>query len=240
MFSRIYDSLLSLAYPQACKICSNSVENSADGVACSSCWEKTRIFTGAETLCFKCGQFLSENQTDFHTFCHRCDQHFYDRAIAAGIYEHALAASVLNLKSQPFIPKKLQKILLSRFFNSEFTAADLIIPVPLSKKRRFERGYNQAEIIARIIEKDSGVNLDALSLIRRSHTPVHRAGMDRKARALSVKDAFEVKRPKLIAGRNILLIDDVFTSGSTVSNCAKALKNKGADKVYAITLARAN
>jgi predicted amidophosphoribosyltransferase len=67
---------------------------------------------------------------------------------------------------------------------------------------------------------------------------MHRATMDNKARETSVKNAFEVKRPKLIEGENILLIDDVFTSGATVSNCAKVLKEKGAGKVYILTVAR--
>jgi predicted amidophosphoribosyltransferase len=67
---------------------------------------------------------------------------------------------------------------------------------------------------------------------------MHRVGMDAKARALSVKNAFEIKRPKCIAGEKVLLIDDVFTSGATVSNCAKTLKENGASEVYVFTVAR--
>ena len=68
---------------------------------------------------------------------------------------------------------------------------------------------------------------------------MHRAAMDNKARELSVKDAFEVMRPKLVEGEKILLIDDVFTSGATVSNCAKILKENGAKQVCVLTVARA-
>ena len=68
---------------------------------------------------------------------------------------------------------------------------------------------------------------------------MHRAGMDRKARGMTVKNAFDVSRPKLIGGKNILLVDDVLTSGETVSSCAKILKKKGAARVDVITLARA-
>jgi ComF family protein len=239
MFHKIYDSLLAVVYPQACQICENSVENSSEGIACGDCWQKTRIFSGAETLCHKCGEFLHENPTDFETFCRRCDEHFYDAARAVGIYENALSASIVHLKNEPFVARNLQKLFLSAFENSSFQDAAKIIPVPLSRKRLLERGFNQAAVLARILAKHTKIDLDEKSLVRSVHTPMHRAAMDRKAREMTVKNAFEVKRPKLIEGENILLVDDVFTSGATVSNCAEVLKKKGANKVYVLTLARA-
>ncbi|MGI8641369.1 MAG: ComF family protein [Pyrinomonadaceae bacterium] len=238
MFHKIYDSLLTLAYPQACQICENSVENLADGVACRSCWEKTQIFSGAETLCGKCGRFLQAKLTTFETFCHLCDEHFYDSALAVGTYEHALSASVLNLKREPFVAKHLQNLFVERYQNSDFQNISLIIPVPLSKKRFFERGFNQAAVLAKILAKRTDIKLDEQSLIRKIHTPMHRAAMDNKAREMSVKNAFEIKRPKLIEGERILLVDDVFTSGATVSNCAKILKENGASQIYVLTLAK--
>ncbi len=238
MFNVIFDSLLAVAYPQACQICENSVENSADGVVCQPCWLKTNVFSGAETLCAKCGAFLQSKSTIFRTFCHRCDGHFYDSAAAVGIYENALAASVIHLKREPFVAKHLRKLFVERFKNSGFRDATLIVPVPLSKKRFLERGFNQAVVLSKIIAKEFDIKFDRQSLVRRIHTPMHRAGMDGKARALSVENAFEVKRPVFIKGEKVLLIDDIYTSGATVSNCAKVLKESGADKVYVFTLAR--
>jgi ComF family protein len=238
MFHKIFDALLTLAYPQACQICENSVENLADGVACYSCWEKTRIFFGAETLCRKCGRFLQAKPTNLETFCHLCDEQFYDSALAVGIYEDALAASVLHLKREPFVAKRLQNLFISRFQNSNFQDISLIVPVPLSKKRRLERGFNQAEVLARILAKQTRIKFDEQSLIRKIHTPMHRAAMDNKAREMSVKNAFEVKRPKFVEDEKILLVDDVFTSGATVSNCAKTLKENGARQVCVLTVAR--
>lgn len=238
MLDKFFDSLLTLAYPQACQICESSVENSSDGVACRPCWSKTNVFSGAETLCAKCGAFLQSNSVDFQTFCHRCDEHFYDSASAVGIYEHALAASVLHLKREPFIAKRLRKLFLARFQNSDFQDATVIVPVPLSKKRFLERGFNQAAVLSKILAKETGLKLDEQSLVRRTDTPMHRIGMDGKARAMSVENAFEVKRPIFVQGETVLLIDDVFTSGATVSNCAKVLKKNGADKVYVYTLAK--
>ncbi len=239
MLSKIYDSLLSVVYPQACQICAGSVEKLSDGAACGDCWEKTRIFSGAETLCGKCGKFLQAEPSDFQAFCHTCDEHFYDEARAVGFYELALAASVISLKREPFIAGKLQKLFFSRFQTSRFHDSTRIIPVPLSKKRQLERGFNQAAVLAELLAGELNLPLDGQSLARVVHTPMHRAAMDTKAREASVKNVFEVKVPGSVKDETILLIDDVFTSGATVSASAKVLKEKGARRVYVLTVARA-
>lgn len=239
MLQKIYDSLLTLAYPQACQICQRSVETSADGDACGDCWQSTRVFSGAETLCAKCSAFLQEKPSPFESFCRACDAHFYETARAVGLYENALAASVVRLKREPFVAARLKKLLLSAFQNSPFQDATLIIPVPLSKKRFLERSFNQAEVLAEILAGESGLKIDQLSLVRKIHTPLHRAGMDKRAREMTVENAFEVTRPNFVRNETILLVDDVFTSGATASFCARALKKKGAKRVYVLTLARA-
>lgn len=239
MLTKVLDSLLTVLYPQACQNCGESVEKFEYGAACQNCWQKTRIFSGAETVCYKCNKFLSEKESNVKTFCHQCDAHFYEQARAAGLYENALQISVLNLKREPFVCKNLRKVFISTFEKTEFQDADLIIPIPLSKKRFLERGFNQAAVLAKILSDETKIKSDEQSLVRKIHTPVHRAGMDTKARELTVKNAFEITRPKLINGKKILLIDDVFTSGATASSCAKVLKKAGAEKVYVLTLARA-
>jgi ComF family protein len=183
---------------------------------------------------------LQATPTKFQTFCHRCDSHFYDSASAVGVYEFALSASILNLKREPIVAKRLRKLFISRFKNSVFQDSSKIIPVPLSKKRFLERGFNQAAVLAETLAKKTGIAFDAQTLSRKIHTPMHRATMDNKARESSVENAFEINRPNIIKGENILLIDDVFTSGATVSSCAKTLKENGVNKVYVLTLARAD
>ncbi|HQU83807.1 MAG TPA: ComF family protein [Pyrinomonadaceae bacterium] len=238
MIQIFLDSLLSLAFPQSCHICIESVENYADGVVCRKCWKNSRIFSGNEILCGKCGAYL-RNGKPIETFCHRCGEHFYDQAKAVGIYEKALAASVLSLKQTPFLSKTLRENLFKAFENADFPHIEVLIPVPLSKKRRIERGFNQAEILGKYLAEKTKIKFDDKTLVRSVHTPIHRAGMDRKARENTVKKAFEVTRPKLIEGKNVLLIDDVFTSGATVSACAEILKKNGAGKVFVLTIARA-
>lgn len=239
MLTAIPDAFLSLIYPQDCRNCKHSVESSADGAACRACWENTRIFSEKTILCNKCGIFLMESECPIETLCRRCDDHFYDSARAIGVYENALAASVVHLKQTPHVAKLLRILLKTAFQDSSFQASTLIVPVPLSPRRLLERGFNQAGVLGRIVAKDTGIDLDEHSLIRTLHSPMHRAAMDKKAREMTVKNAFQVSRPKLIANQNILLVDDVFTSGSTASHCAKTLKKSGAGKVNVLTLARA-
>lgn len=239
MLKVIADAIFSLLYPQACRICKQSVESFADGVTCRDCWTRTKIFSGRDVLCGKCGAFLRESDRKAETFCGHCDDHAYDSARAVGVYDNALAAAVINLKHDPTVSKTARKYLIDSIERYGLGNADLIMPVPLSARRLLERGFNQAAVIARIISKSSGIGLDEHTLIRTVHTPMHRAAMDRKAREMTVKKVFSVTRPKLVAGRIILLTDDVLTSGSTASHCARVLKNNGAARVNVLTLARA-
>lgn len=239
MFKELQNSLLSIIYPQECRVCFSQVENADDGISCIKCWNETRIFRGDEMLCDKCGAFFGDKAAPVAVFCHKCDDHFYDKAAAVGVYEMAMSATVLTLKEQPVIPKRLRELIPAAIECNGFFNTDVIIPIPLSKQRRLERGFNQAEVIAKEISRATRIPVDKASLARKLQTPIHRVGMDKRARELTVQNAFEVLRPKLIAGKKILLVDDVFTSGATASYCAKALKKNGAVEVNMFTLARA-
>ena len=239
MFKEVQNSLLSIIYPQECRVCFSQVENSDDGFSCIKCWSETRIFDGSEMLCDKCGAFFGDKAAPVAIFCHKCDDHFYDMAAAVGVYEKGMSATILSLKQQPILPKRLLDLIPTAIERNGFGNADLLIPIPLSKQRRLERGFNQAEFIANEIARTTNIPVDKASLSRKLHTQIHRVGMDKRARELTVQNAFEVLRPKLIAGKKILLVDDVFTSGATASYCAKALKKSGAVEVNMFTLARA-
>jgi ComF family protein len=116
--------------------------------------------------------------------------------------------------------------------------ADVIIPVPLHNDREQERGFNQACVLARELSRLGRLPMDEHSVVRRIHTERHRAGMDAKARRQSVANAFTVRHPKSIAGQRVLLVDDVFTTGATVSACASVLKAEGAEEVFVLTVSR--
>jgi ComF family protein len=169
--------------------------------------------------------------------CRKCDAHAYDHASALGIYEKGLAATILELKKTPAIPARVRNLIAHAALR--LPTCDVVVPVPLSKLRMLERGFNQARLIADVVAPVAAAPVDAFSLARVSATAAHRIGMDDRARELSVRNVFAVERRKLVAGKRVLLVDDVFTTGATASACAAVLKKNGAAEVNVFTLARA-
>jgi ComF family protein len=223
-------------------LCDNSVEKLTDGATCQDCWRKTRIFTGAETLCQKCGRLLEHSAITGKTEiinCHRCNNDFFDIARAVGVYEGALRVAALELKEKPFIALRLKNLLTKVLHKSPFDQTTRIIPVPLHPNRFRERGFNQAAVLGGILSRESKLQMSENCLVREVYTKLHRGGMDEKARRETVEKSFVVRQPRLVEKEKILLVDDVFTSGATASACAKALKESGANEVFVLTIARA-
>lgn len=241
-FDVLCDAALALVYPQACEVCEvECVESRADAPACSKCWRATRVFTGDETLCWKCGVPALASvplEKRIRVRCRRCDAEAFTAARACGLYEGALRASVLRLKREPFVHGRLANLLARAAARVPLNAATLVIPVPLHAERERERGFNQAALLARSLAKRTGLKLDEWSLARVEHSARHRAGMDARARRETVERAFAVTRPRIIEGERVLLVDDVFTTGATVSACAATLLASGASEVFGLTAAR--
>lgn len=235
------DALLTLAYPQSCAICWRSVEQRRFGVVCEACWNATRILSGTEAICWKCG-LLSDEVAPVvpdEVRCRRCEAQSFTTARAIGPYEGALRASVLELKRQPHLSQHLETLLLAAARREPLNLCSRIIPVPLHATRLRSRRFNQASILAQALSSGLGLPLDEVSLVRVSSTEKYRAGLDAKGRQDTVAGAFEVRHSRLIANENILLVDDVFTTGATVSACAEVLITAGAKTVFVLTIARA-
>jgi len=239
----LYDATLALVYPLKCAACgAASVEGRRDAPACAACWAATKIFTGDETCCWKCGAEARGDvppEKRFEVRCRRCDELSFTAARSVGKYEGALRAVVLSLKHEPHVSARLEELLFAAQGRPPLDAATRIVPVPLHAEREGERGFNQATLLARALASHSNLPLDEWSVVRTEHTSRHRAGMDRRARRETVEHAFQVTRPRLIVGQRILLVDDVFTTGATVSACAQVLKDAGALDVFVLTVARA-
>ncbi len=236
-----YDSLLAVVYPQSCAVCGGSVERRALGVACATCWQRTQLFGEVDTICWKCGRPLGRTVNvaqPEQVRCHRCDDDQFTAARACGAYEGALRASILSLKREPHLCRKLQELLLATMARPPLNQATRISPVPLHPEREKKRGFNQASVIAQRLSQASSIPFDDASLLRTRHVERHRAGMDLKDRRKTVDDAFAVTYPRLVAGESFLLIDDVFTTGATASSCARALLVAGAASVFVLTIAR--
>ncbi|MCA1591259.1 MAG: double zinc ribbon domain-containing protein [Acidobacteria bacterium] len=239
----LYAAALSLLYPQACAACNvASVEARRDMPACASCWQRTRIFSAEDTLCWKCGTpapgAVPEEKRE-QVRCRRCEPEAFTAARACGVYEGALRAAVLSLKREPHVGDRLARLLFETQRRAPLSSATRIVPVPLHSEREHERGFNQATLLGRALSALNHLPLDELSLVRVTHTEQHRAGMDARARRESVEEAFHVARPRLVEGERILLVDDVFTTGATVSSAASALRAAGALEVLVLTVARA-
>jgi ComF family protein len=192
-------------------------------------------------VCWKCGLPATgtapdEKREDVR--CHRCDADAFAAARFCGAYEGALRASVLLLKREPHLCRKLIEQLTKTQQQYPLSEATRIVPVPLHPEREQARGFNQAALIGRELSRATSLPFDEISLVRTHHTNRHRAGMDAKARRETVAEAFRVTYPALIAGERILLVDDVFTTGATVSSCASTLLAAGAAEVFVLTIAR--
>lgn len=162
-----------------------------------------------------------------------------DDLLAAGAFGGALAVALRRLKYQdrPDLAAPLGHLARGAARRAGLSA-DLVVPVPLHPRRLVERGYNQAALLAAEVAIELSAPLSARALVRRRHTP-QQAHLDREARLRNMREAFHVRRPGAIRGLRVVLVDDVATTGSTLTACAEALLAAGAASVTAIVVARA-
>lgn len=113
---------------------------------------------------------------------------------------------------------------------------DVVVPVPLHWRRRWQRGFNQSELLAKIVARRW--NIPVVKAARRARATASQAGLTNAKRRANVQGVFKIKKRDAVAGKRILLIDDVLTTGATASSCARSLKRAGATHVTILTLAR--
>ena len=136
--------------------------------------------------------------------------------------------------------KPLAHLLLEQLDGKiEYSAYHAVLPVPLHHSRSKQRGYNQAEILARIVATAHRLTLMTNNLIRVRRTAAQWQFSNKHERLENVKNAFQIRFPERIRDKHLLLIDDIFTTGSTVNECAKTLKRAGAASVVVLTVSRA-
>jgi ComF family protein len=239
----VRDAALSVLYPTECRVCGRHIEAWGDGVACAQCWENAASGWSQLELCAKCGAPLSPLAPHLQLLqreCGKCREFAFSVARACGVYEGALLESVLRLKINPQLVPRLRQLVCTTFTDQPLLhQCESIIPVPLHPTRLAERGFNQAELIADALAAQTGLRVDTSSLLRVKPTERHRAGMDARERAKSLRRAFRVHAPRLIAGRVVLLVDDVMTTGTTAHEITQTLLEGGAQAVNVFTVARA-
>lgn len=158
----------------------------------------------------------------------------FSKVITYGLYEDILAEAINQLKFHGI--KRISKTLGRLLLSLDLPETDGIVPVPVTIKSLRERGFNQSLLVARVIAKESKVPLLMDNLLKKKETPPQ-IGLSAKERLLNLKNAFEVKGN--IKGLRLLLVDDVMTTGATVTECSKVLMKSGAEEVIVLTLARA-
>jgi len=176
--------------------------------------------------------------------CEGCrPQSYISRHVAVNKYEeHGLVGTIIHTFKYQYAEDVFSVIerMVEQFVHREssvFEGVDILMPVPLHKKRFAERGFNQASLIGQCVSEKTGIMFSDQALIRARDTP-HQARLDRAGRLQNVADAFLLKNPALIAGKHVMLVDDVLTTGTTVQECARVLLEHGARDVSAFTLAR--
>ena len=175
--------------------------------------------------------------SEYAEICSQCLKkapHF-SRVINYSLYAGVLAKAINHLKFHGL--KRLSKPLGKLLLDFDLSGMDGIVPVPLSIKRLRERGFNQSLLLARVISREKKLPLLIDILFKKKETPPQ-TGLSGKERLLNLKNAFVVKGD--IRGLRLLLVDDVMTTGATVTECSKQLMKAGAKEVTVLTLARAS
>jgi competence protein ComFC len=233
-------SFVDLLYPKTCQACDKPIPAVAvDGMVCFSCW--AQINMNRPPFCHACGRQLTRRDIS-KNMCSRCVRTpvSFDRAFSACVYEGTIKTLIQNFKykDKQFLGTPLSKLLIEfiRGFDIPIGIVDYLIPVPLHSGKLREREYNQAQILCEQvgIAFDKPVVENNLFRYRATDT---QASLEPHQRFLNVRGSFAVTEKESVRGRNIMLIDDVLTTGATASEAARALKDAGANIVLVLTLA---
>lgn len=229
-------SINHLLWPAVCINCRESICET-DKSLCRSCWDELLSCTGAE-YCPRCGKDASRYGL-VDGVCPDCQgkEIHFDRIARSGVYTEALQEMILDFKKgRTELDSTLGFLANSALQASSFVnEIDFFVPVPLHWSRRLARGYNQSSVLAKKL-KNSTAKLST-DLVRIRRTKSQPMMTSPAARAKNVAGAFAVRYDHNFAGRTICLVDDIKTTGATLNECAKTLKQVGAAKVFALVLA---
>jgi ComF family protein len=242
IFQDTLDALAAIVFPAPCRICEQTLASASLIPICEDCLAEVRRIVGPK--CTSCGRpFVSPIAAEYPSLqCQLCRRGVYGfiRARSFGVYNDALGGAIVLLKYDAvtrigsWFATKLERVVREEFADLKF---DAVVPVPLHPARQRERGYNQAELIARPLARRLGIPLGSYLLMRTRPRP-EKFLLTRKERWRSVHGAYETRAGAKVDKLRILLVDDVFTTGATLDACSRALLKAGAASVTGITVAR--
>lgn len=236
------NALSSILFAAPCRICETILTEASRIPICRGCLEGFQRI--GEPMCRCCGRpFASPVAAEaLEPLCRLCRNKYYafDRARSYGTYDDALSSAVVLLKYEGV--RSLGNWFAARLAESVSQEAtewkpDLVVPVPLHADRLRERGYNQAELIAKPLAKRLGLRFGRYLLLRTKPRPVQLV-LSRTERWSSVRGAYATRPGARVDNLRILLVDDVLTTGATLDSCSRALKKAGAAAVFGVTVAR--
>jgi ComF family protein len=239
------EAFTSLVFPAPCRICAQILDTGNRVPFCHSC-VAALAQTLPEPLCARCGRPIVSSAVTGGVSspqCHLCRLGAYDFDFVRsfGAYTPSMARAILMLKYGEITP-------LGGWFANHLArvvkdapgafAADAVVPVPLHPSRLRERGYNQAELIARPLARILGIPFRSYLLVRTRPRP-DKVRLTRRERWETVRGAYAMHQGAKVDKLRVLLVDDVFTTGATLDACSRALREAGAARVVGVTVARA-
>ncbi len=224
------NNVLNILFPEICPLCEGRSDSHCTAPLCSSCWESISPYEGPR--CQKCARPLI---SDASLTCGECakKEPAFTSAASYGLYEGALKKAINLLKYYGI--KRLAKPLAEFVTERGVPEVDAVVPVPLHLNRLKQREYNHSALIAHIIAKRGRSRLLLDCLIKTEDT-APQVGLSLKERVKNIRNAFEVSSNS-VTGKDILLFDDVYTTGATVRECSRVLKKAGAEKIFVMALA---
>ena len=242
MLRGLFKGLKDLIYPNCCLVCKNRIPPAnQQRLICVDCWEK--LEKNLPPFCASCGRYLDSQAIEKNACpsCSKCGANFYfDRAFSPCTYTGAIKKLIHEFKysGKDYLGKPLGKLMNTfiRDYQLPIEHLDFVVPIPLHKSRQREREFNQAEILSQEVAKEFNkkVLTDALIRVKLTKTQTE---LTFRERCQNVEKSFLVTKPELIKDTNLMLIDDVLTTGATANEAARCLKSAGARKVLLLTLA---
>jgi ComF family protein len=227
----------SLLFPDKCPFCRNLLRTQGEEIPglCPACEKDIQWML--PPYCPRCGRPFPKGSTSH--LCSDCLQEklYFDWGRAAVIYQGILAEAIQRFKYHGDIHLADPLGWFLNKINLETLFFEAIIPVPLHPARLRERGFNQALLLGKILGKIHNKKVFP-RVLRRIRNTIPQIQLDHSERARNVRGAFAVTEKKEIMDKSFLLVDDVFTTGATVNECARILKKSGAREVFVLTLAR--
>jgi ComF family protein len=238
--NRLGQSLRELFLPRRCAGCQKTWLHGRQGFWCDGCLDELPWIESP--LCPRCGRPFPKSASSPDHLCGDCLQSvfLFDRARSATQHAGVVRKRIHQLKfgGQLHWAPPLAELLVPLFRRETLPAVDIILPVPLHVKRLRQRGFNQAGLLAKTLGRQLGLPVQFEVLVRQCWTEPQ-TRLNREQRLQNVKDAFHVPVPGKVKGRRVLLIDDVFTTGTTLNECTKTLRAAGVLEVHALTVCRA-